>query len=171
MEERNQAPYLVKREAQRWVVVPSPMFVSLMIGAFGAGSAFLLYLSSLFLRHAGASSANLWLGAILLLVASLSAGLGIRAWRTRRTTLNIEFSGRVSYGERELCAAGSVQAVRIGPSRGGEAGDCAVCMELAEGKLVSVPSQCFSGIKAREHARAFAAELAEALGVRVMESR
>src|ERR1017187_9565933 len=45
MEERNQAPYLVKREAQRWVVVPSPMFVSLMIGAFGAGSAFLLYLS------------------------------------------------------------------------------------------------------------------------------
>ena len=36
---------------------------------------------------------------------------------------------------------------------------------------MSISSQYFAGFKAREHARPFAAELAEALGVQVTESR
>jgi hypothetical protein len=147
------------------------MFAGLMIGAFGAGSAFLVYLSTLFFRRTGAVPANFWLGAILLLIAGLSAGWGIRAWRTRRTPLSIEFGSRVSYGERELCAAGTVRAVRIAPSRGGEVNDCEVHLELDGGKLVSIPSQYFAGFKSREHARPFARILAEALGVQVAEFR
>ncbi len=167
MGDLNPTLYVVKRGATgRWEFVPSSTFVSLMIGAFGAGGAFLIYLSTLFFR-----SANPWFGVIFLLVAGLSAGLGIRAWRTRRTPLNIEVDGRVSYGERELCAAGSVRAVRIALSPGGEANDCDVCLELAGGKLVSIPSMYFAGFKAREHAQPFAAELAQALGVQVTESR
>ncbi|MGD0227870.1 MAG: hypothetical protein ABSF71_36635 [Terriglobia bacterium] len=171
MKDRNRTPYVVKREADRWVFVPTSVFASLMIAAFGAGSAFLFYLSTFFLRRADTASANLWIGAILLFVASLSAGLGIHAWRTRRTPLNIEFGGRVSYGERELCAAGTVRAVRIAPSRGGEANDCEVCLELAGQRLASVPSPYFGGCKSREQAHPSAAELAEALGVQVRESR
>jgi hypothetical protein len=107
----------------------------------------------------------------VLLVAGWNATLGIRARRTRRTPLNIEFWGRVSYGERELCAPGTVRAVRIAPSRGGEAKDCEVGLELAGGRMISIPSQYFAGFNAREHARPFAAKLAQALGVEVTESR
>jgi hypothetical protein len=171
METLNPTLYVFERRADRCVFVPSSMFAGLMVGAFGAGSAFLVYLSTLFFRHSGTTSANLWLGAIFLLVAALPAGLATRAWRTRRTPLNIEFGGRVSYGERELCAAGTVRAVRIAPSRGGEANDCEVCLELAGGKLVSMPSQYFGTFRGREHARPFAAEIAAALGVQVTESR
>jgi hypothetical protein len=167
MEDLNPTLYVVKRgEAGRWLFVPSSTFVKLMIGGFGTGCAFLVYLSTLFFR-----AVNPWFGVIFLLVAGLSAGLGIRAWRTRRTPLSIEVGGRVSYGERELCAAGSVRAVRIVLSRGGEANDCDVCLELAGGELVSIPSVYFPGFKSREHARPFAAELAQALGVQVTESR
>ncbi len=110
------------------------------------------------------------MGAIFLLVAGLSAVLAIRAWRTRRTPLRIESGGRVSYGERELCAAGTVQAIRIAASRG-DASDCEVGLELTEGKTVSIPSLYFAGFTARWQARPFATELAKALGVQVTESR
>jgi hypothetical protein len=156
--------YLVKRRDDGWMFVPSIIFASLMIGAFGAGAAFLVYLSTIFFR-----SGNSWFGAIFILVACLPAGLGTRAWLTRRTPLKVEPGGRVSYGERELCAAGSVQSVRIVPSHSGESGDCEVRIELADGKLVSIPSQYFAVFKSVEHARPFAGELAKALGVPVKE--
>jgi hypothetical protein len=162
--------YVVKRKAERLVFTPSPIFVITMVGGFGGGSAFLVYLSTLFFRRVGTASPNLWwFGALFLLAAALPAGLGIRAWRTRRTPLNIERGGRVSYGERELCAAGTVRSVRIALSRGGEPNDCEVCLELDAGKLMSIPSQYFAGFNSSEHARPFAKELAEALGVQVTE--
>ena len=153
---------MVKREDGRCVFVPSPLHASLMPGLFGAGSAFLVYLSTLFFRRADTAI----FGALFLLVAVLPAGLGIRAWRTRRTPLTIEPGGRVSYGERELCAAGTVRAIRIA-RLGAWAIECEVCLELDGGKLVSIPSQYFAEFPASEHARPFAQELAEALGVPV----
>jgi hypothetical protein len=156
--------YLIKREAGRYLFVPSPLFTGLMTGGFGAGSVFLLYLSMLFLRHE-----VFWLGAVFLLTAAFSAGLGIRAWRTRRTPLIIDNNGRVSYGERRLCDARTVRAVRIAPARGGEAGDCEVCLECQTGNPVSIPSQYFAGFKSSEQARPFAREVAKALGVPVVE--
>ena len=71
MENLNSTLYVVKREADRWVFVPSPLFAGLMIGAFGAGSAFMVYLSTIFFRRTGRASANF--GAIFLVVAGLSA--------------------------------------------------------------------------------------------------
>src|SRR5579862_9557014 len=159
--------YVVKREGGGCAFVPSPIFVGLMVGGFGAGSAFLVYLSTLFFRR----TETVIFGALFLLVAALPAGLGVRAWRTRRTSLNIERGGRVSYGERELCAAGTVRGVRIAPARRGEAIECEVYLELDAGKLVPIPSQYFPGFTSSKHARPFAKELAQALGVQVTESR
>ncbi|HXP85737.1 MAG TPA: hypothetical protein VN841_13515 [Bryobacteraceae bacterium] len=171
MEESIPTTYVLKRESDRWVFVPSAAFVNLMVGAFGAGSLFLIYLSTLFFRRGFSgvpnTSATVWFGVAFLAVAGFSASLAIRAWRTRRTPLSVDLGGRVSYGKRELCAAGTVQAVRITPPGGREAIECEVCLEVAGGKLVSMPSQYFAGFNRRAHARPFAADLAKALGVRV----
>jgi hypothetical protein len=157
--------YVVKREDGRCVIVPFPLHAGLMPGLFGAGSAFLVYLSTLFFRRTDTAI----FGALFLLVAVLPAGLGIRAWRTRRTPHTIERGGRVSYGDRELCAAGTIRAIRIALLGGTWAIECEVCLELDGGKLVPIPSQYFAEFPASEHARPFAQELAEALGVPVIE--
>ena len=165
METAKLAPILVKRLDDGWEFVPSTTFASLMIGGFVAGSALYLYLSIVFIR-----SANRFLGVTLLLAGVLIGAMAIRAWRTRNTPLHVENGGRVSYGEKTLCAAGTVRSVRIVPSFGGEVGDCEVRIELADGSQVAIPSQYFAGFKSRKHARPFAAEFAKALGVHVNES-
>lgn len=156
--------YLIKREAGRYLFVPSPVFTAMMAGGFGAGSLFLLYLSTFFLRREA-----LWISVVFILIAILPAGLGIRAWRTRHTALIIENDGRVSYGQRELCASKTVRAVRIAPSREGEAGDCEIYFELHAGEPVSIPSPYFAVFKSPAHARPFAREVAKALSVPVRE--
>ncbi|HEY6298617.1 MAG TPA: hypothetical protein VIW95_03150 [Candidatus Binatus sp.] len=165
MENTKLTPIIVKRRGDGFEFVPSTTFASLMIGGFVAGSAIYLYLSTYFIR-----SANPLIGVTLLLAGVLIAAMAIRAWRTRNTPLNVENGGRVSYGERELCAAGTVRSVRIVPSLGGEVGDCEVRLELADGSQVAIPSQYFAGFRSRKHARPFAAEFAKALGVQVTES-
>jgi hypothetical protein len=157
------ALYVVKREEGRCAIVPSRLHAGLMAGLFGAGSAFLVYLSTLFFRRTDTTL----FGALFLLAAVLPAGLGIRAWRTRRTPLTIERGGRVSYGQRELCAAGTIRAIRIAPAGGARAIESEVCLELDGGKLVPLPSQYFAEFPASGHARPCARELAEALGVPV----
>jgi len=166
----NPTSYIFKRDGDQCSFVPSSAFSGLMIGMFGAGTLFMLYLSTMFFRHTGEALANLWIGAIFVLVAAYSATLAIRAWHTRRTPLSIECGGRVSYGVRELCSAGSVRAVFIAPSRSGESSDCEVALEVAGGELVYIPSQYFAVFGAREQARPFAAKLAEVLKVPVTES-
>src|SRR5262249_34733762 len=91
---------------------------------------------------------------------------------TRHTALTVEPGGRVCYGERQLCAAGTVRAVRIAEARTGEVGDCEVYLELDGGVLVSLslPSPYFGVSKTRERALAFARQLARALRVGVTES-
>jgi hypothetical protein len=161
--------YTFKREADRWVLLPTPLYANLMTGFFAAGSLFMLYLSTMFFRRVYADWSQLLIGGIFVLVAALIASSAIRAWRTRRIPISIEAGGRVSYGEQELCAAGTVRTVRIATARAGEANDCELAFELAGGELVYLPSQyfCFS---VREHARPFASELAKALEVQVTES-
>ena len=138
---------------------------------FSGGSLLLLYLSTIFFRHVGRVSADFWIGVIFVLVAGFPASLGIRAWRSRRTALVVDVQGRVTYGEQELCLAGTVRAVRISKSRTGDANDYEVGLELAEGKFVFIPSQYFPGFPTAALARPFAAKLAEALKVEVVESQ
>ena len=144
------------------------MLAGMMTFGFAAGSALMFYLSSLVFRNEMTLPANLF-GPILLLVGSIFAAWAIRAWRTRRTPLTVESGGRVSYGDHELCAPGTVRSVRIVEARGGEAGDCEVVIELADERIVFIPSQYFGTFRSREHARPFAANLAEALSVPVTE--
>jgi hypothetical protein len=108
----------------------------------------------------------------LLLLAGLLAGIALWAWWTRHTALSVESGGRVCYGAQELCAAGTVRAVRIAEARTGEMGDCEVYLELEGGKRVSLalPSPYFAVPKKPEQARAFAKQLARVLGVGVTES-
>ena len=49
-------------------------------------------------------------------------------------------------------------------------GDCEVVLDVAAGTVMYIPSQYFAGFKSREHARPFAAKLAQALEVQVLES-
>ena len=165
MENAKLAPYVIKRRDDGLEFVPSSTFASLMVVGFVAGSALYLYLSTLFIR-----SANPLLAATLVLAGVLIGTMAIRAWRTRNTPLNVENGGRVSYGKKELCAAGTVRCVRIVPSPGGEVGDCEVWLEQQDGKLVAIPSQYFAGFKSYAQARPFAAEFAKVLRVEVTES-
>jgi hypothetical protein len=169
VEELKLAPFVVRRESERWVFVPGTSFAGWASGMFAAGSAFMVYLSTMFFRGIDTASAFPWIGLILLAVATYSAGLAIWTWRTRRTPLTVEQGGRVSYGRRELCAAGTVRAVRITDARGGDAGECEVGLEVAGGKAVFLPQPYFTRFSARQLARPFAAKLAEALQVQVIE--
>jgi hypothetical protein len=159
-------PYVLEREADRWMFFPSPALARVSFFAFAGGSAFMVYLSAIFLSR----TANYRLAAIFLLAAMFAAALAVRARRTRAIGLSVEFSGRVSHGDQELCPAGGVRAVRIADSPGGEVGDCEVVLALAGGKVAAIPSPYFAGFKTREQARPFAAKLAEVLRVEVEET-
>jgi hypothetical protein len=157
--------YVSTPEGDRWVVHPDPMLVAWMVGCFACGSAFSVVVAI--------ATTGIWfVSVILFLVAGLLAGVALWAWWTRHTALSVEPGGRVCYGARELCAAGTVRAVRIAEAKTGEVGDCEVSLELDGGKLVSLslPSPYFCVPRTRERARPFAEQLARALRVGVTES-
>ena len=161
------SPYVLTREGDQWIFRPSRLLVALMVGCVGGGSALCLYLSVIFLQTR--RSVAMWIETICFSLAALFAGMAAWAWQTRRRPLTVGSNGRVCYGERELCAAGTVRSLRIAPSPGGEAGDCQVCLELDGGKLISVPSPYFAGFGMKRQAQPFAKALAGALDVRLAE--
>lgn len=163
--------YIFKREGDRSIFVPSRVFSGMAVWMFVGGAMLMLYLSSIFFRHLNGASAKLWIGAIFVAVAGFSAALAMRSWSTRMTPLSIMRGGSVSYGRRQLCAAGSVRAVRTDGGRGGEADECEIALELADGTKVYLPSQYFGVYQPRAHLRPFAAKLAEVLQVPVKEPR
>jgi hypothetical protein len=167
VDEPNLAPFVVRREAGRWLFVPGGAFGSLATGLFAAGGAFMVYLSTIFFRPA---SSTVWIGFCLLAVAAYSVGLAIWTWRRRHTPLSVDPDGRVSYGRRVLAASGSVRGVRLREARGGDAGECEISLELAGGRAVLLPNPYFARYATRGQARPLAAKLAEALGVSVMDS-
>ena len=90
--------------------------------------------------------------------------VALATWRLRtgRTPLIVERSGRVYYGEKELCSPGQVRTVRLVPSSGES--DYDVCLELDGGTRRLVPGFAYGP---RESALAFAQELGAESGVRV----
>jgi len=151
--------------------VPSRAFSVMAVWGFVGGALLMFYFSSIFFRHLDGASPILWIGAIFVAVAGYSALLAIRFWSTRKTPLSIMTGGSVSYGRQQLCAAGSVRAVRIDEARSGEAGDSEIALELADGTKINLPSEYFGVPQPRAHLRPFAAKLAEVLEVPVKESR
>src|SRR5262249_50074511 len=117
--------------------------------------------------------AHIWyVSAFLVLLAGLLAAGAMWAWWTHDTGLIVEPGGRVCYGDRELCAAGTVRTVRMAEAQTGEVGDCEVFLELEGGKLVSLslPSPYFGVSKTRDRAQTFARQLARSLHVAVSDS-
>lgn len=152
--------YTVTRHGDRWEFRPSDTFVFFLVSFWVGGIGLFAWWASLtetFLRIA-----------FLLLAALLAVGI-VWALATRRTPLTVERTGRVTHGNRELCAAGSVRAIRVADARTGESGDCEVCLELDGGRLVYLTSSSmyFGSFKTREDAYTFAAELVAMLGVQV----
>jgi hypothetical protein len=158
--------YVIRRRDDGCEFVPSSMLAALMVAGFSVGAAVFLSMSIYFFQHP-----QMLYGPILLLAGGMVGAMAIRAWRTRATPLKVENGGRVSYGEHELCALGTVRCVRIVASIGGEVGDCDVQLEQVDGRLISIPSQYFARFRSYAHARPFAAEFAKALRVEVTESR
>src|SRR5215469_16970167 len=76
-------PYVVRRETDRWLFVPSRTLVGLMTFGFAAVSVFMLYLSTMFFTHAITPVPTNLFGPILLLSSGLLAFWAVRAWRTR----------------------------------------------------------------------------------------
>jgi hypothetical protein len=87
-------------------------------------------------------------------------------WRTGRTPLTIERSGRICFGEKELCPAGEVRTVRLVRAPGGDDG-YDVCFELNDGTRKVLPGFAYGS---RENALAFAREVARELHVNVEEA-
>jgi hypothetical protein len=157
--------YVVTREGERWVFRPDALMVALMVGGLAGGS---VLFASLAVVYAG----TWFVSVILFLLAGLLAGGALWAWWTSHIALTVEPGGRVCYGARELCAAGTVRAVRIAEAQTGDVGDCEVYLELDGGKRVSLtlPSPYFTVPKKPQEARAFAGQLARVLRVGVTES-
>jgi len=167
---QNLAPYVVRRDGDRWIISPSSLLAGIMVGAFSFGGAISVYLAGRFARPVGTGTTTHWIGRVFLVLAGFSAVLAVRARRIRRTPLIIAPGGRGRYGHRELCAAGMARTVRTSQSRMGDLGDVEIWLELSGGKIVSIPSQYFPGFRAPARARPFAALFGRTLGVSVIES-
>jgi hypothetical protein len=154
--------YTVTRYADRWEFRPSDTLTFFLVTWWAAGIVVLVALSTF--------AASILRVVFLVGAGLLAVGIVWALW-TRRIPLTIGPAGRVSFRDRELCAAGTVRAVRVGGARTGESGDCEVCLELGEGERVYLPSSSmyFGSFKRREDAHAFAGELAAALCVGVKE--
>jgi hypothetical protein len=90
---------------------------------------------------------------------------GVAGWRRRNTPLVIEPTGRVRYGDQELCPPGSVEFVRVVPDPQSEADGHKVMLRLTSGADVELPGPYFASFLTRYHALRFADELASALNV------
>ena len=157
--------YEIERSGNKAEFRPSAMFSKVMVGSFAGGSAFSAFVALLLaLRN---RSGSLGFVAIFCGAAIFCAYLALRAWRTRATALCIESNGRVSYGDQELCGAGSVSGVHVRPVDHGEGKEFAVVLQTVQCEFVSIPSQYFPNTSSPEVALALAKALAEELRVAV----
>lgn len=162
--------YVLMQVGERYEFRPSPQMVAWMASGLAFGT--LLFVGAAVYTFISFDSLGMIVGTFCLLLAAMLAVGVVWALRSRRTALIVEPGGAVHYGARELCPAGSVHSVRLADARGGESGDCEVCLEVDDGKLVYMPSTAiyFGLYKRRSDARPFAQELAAALGVALTES-
>lgn len=99
------------------------------------------------------------------IVASILMGLtAVWMWRIRSTSLIVDAkSGEVRYGNRLICEAGTVTAVRLACSHlEADENACSFDFIIGEGKVMQVPSPWFAAMSATaasEIARSIAALL------------
>lgn len=163
------ASFVVTQNDQHWECRPSVTrgeTIPLIFGAVGTGClcgavAFWLTANA-FVRVAFCIP--------LVGVAGLAIWQAARAWRLRAVPLTVDSSGRVSYGENEVCAVESVRKVRVMPDPGSERDGYTVRLELMDGQLMKLPGFFFGDWSDRKSAHVFADELGKALKVEISDS-
>lgn len=129
--------FVFAQDGERWECRPSGLWAHFGFGFFLFGAALLLFLSGMFFWNMGHDLVGVGFGAFLLFGAGVLIWQASRYWRLRRTPLTVDGAGRVSYGQEELCPAGSVRSVQIVPDPQAESGDCKVVLERADGNGLS----------------------------------
>jgi hypothetical protein len=89
-------------------------------------------------------------------------------WSIDSIVLKVERDGRVRFGRRQLCAAGSVRAVFITTLKP-KIRDWQTYLKLDEETFVPVPPPYLGDYELGEDVRSLGEELAKALGVEVKE--
>ena len=163
--------FVFSRSEDRWECRPTGMWVYLGFGFFLFGAAFLLYLGGKFYWPSADHVRRFGFGALMLVGAVLLTWMAWRYWQLRCIPLTVSGTGRVAYGEQELCPAGSVRSVRIEPDPQAESGDCKLVLERMDGSNTTLPGPFFGAVSHRESARTLADELARALKVEVVETK
>lgn len=111
-------------------------------------------------------------GSLCLLSAAAMLAAAVSAWWLRRTPLTVERSGRMAYGAKEVCAAGTVRAVLL-CAHYGEVGDppsYRVRLRQMDGEVVELPDPYFTEfIDDLGKARSLAGQYAQAFGVEVLD--
>jgi hypothetical protein len=140
-------------------------WVHLGLGLMAAG---MWVVVALFFWWAGGDVAMAFFGVPIALFVVQLIFHGVSGWRLRDTPLVVDPDGRLRYGDRELCPAGSVVAVRVVPDPLSEGDGHKVALEADTGAAVPLPPPYFDAFVTQAHARRFADRLAAALGVPVV---
>jgi hypothetical protein len=166
--------HLVTPGGECWEFRRSPAFMAIISVLFLTCILMLGFLAVTVLEEAGVGER--WVYPLAILLAWFPFELVFLPWDTWfwpwpncSTTLTVECGGRVCFGKRELCPAGTVQAVCIACKRR-RVTDWQAYLELAGGDSVGVPPPYFGDFELGEHARPLGEELAKALGVPLTES-
>jgi hypothetical protein len=168
-ERRPKAVYkhAIAADGERWVFRRSTAFIAIMFGVAFTGAVILGTWILFLCVESGIST--VWLWVVFVLLDMLAYGLNFLPWPTGSITLKVGRDGRVCFGRRELCPAGTVRAVFVTTMRA-KVADWQTFLELDGGTFVSVPPPYFGDFELGEHARPLGEELAKALGVDVKES-
>ena len=160
--------FVITRADEQWEFRPSLLrgeTMPLIFAAVGAGC----LLGAIMFWQTGNGFIQVAFCIPLVGVAALSVWHTTRAWQTRTTPLCVESSGRVSYGERELCTVDRVRTVRVMPDPGSERDGYTIRLELVDGQLMKLPGFFFGDWSNQASARLFADEFAKALKVEVSQ--
>jgi len=158
--------HVVTAEGEHWKFRRSPAFMAIMFVLFLLG----VVISIVLVTHLLGSLVEERVMFAILLLALFPVDLLVISWDTglwprSSITLGVDRAGRVCFGKRELCPAGTVRAVCIATRRR-KLADWQVYLELEGGNDVLVPPAYFGDFELGEHARPLGEELANALGYR-----
>ncbi len=156
--------HVVAADGERWLFRRSPAFIAIMVAVFMAAGIFLALIPLSFLKP---GVAEIW----LVIVSVFPFGLNFWPfpWPTDSIVLKVDRGGRVCFGGRQLCAAGTVRSVFITTKRARLA-DWQTYLRLEDGTFVCIPPPYLGDFELGEYARPLGEELARALGVGLIES-
>jgi len=156
--------HVIAAGAERWVFRRSTAFIAIMLGVFMAAGIFLALIPLSFLKP---GVAEIWL--VIVSVFPFGLNFWLFPWPTDSIVLEVDRGGRVCFGGRQLCAAGTVRSVFITTKRA-KVADWQTYLRLEDGTFVCIPPPYLGDFELGESACPLGEELAKALGVELKES-